>query len=202
VAIKYDEQGRMKERTVLRADLTLLQAQQLNDRGVIVRRARFLTKAQQLPTNSTAQIHEIMDDAGRLTEIAYRDKDGRPALHPRGYAGYKIARNEKGLVASHLYYGLGEEPIPTRVTVLRVAPSSSAARCGLQAGDALLTYDSQPVTQLISFIGRRRIEGPTDQPRPLVVLRRGKTLTLTVPPGPLGAELADVAFAQEKTRPR
>ena len=62
----------------------------------------------------------------------------------------------------------------------------------MQPGDILVRYDGGPVTQTFRFIAGRQAEAKTDKPRPLVILRKDKELTVQVAPGLLGVQPSDV----------
>jgi S1-C subfamily serine protease len=113
-------------------------------------------------------------------------------LTRRGYARYTQAYDKEGQPARRTYYDLAGKPVPTQVVVVRLAPGGQAERLGLKPGDVLLRYDGRPVAQAHLFLQSRQAEG--SPPRPLAVQRKDRTLTVEVPPGPLGMEVNDTVM--------
>ncbi len=81
--------------------------------------------------------------------------------------------------------------LPMEVRVRRVEAGGAAARLGVHAGDVLLTYDGNPVRSSFLFVRARKTAVPGSKPAPLVLRRGEEKLTVTVPPGPLGIEMAN-----------
>ena len=81
----------------------------------------------------------------------------------------------------------------TRVVVIRVVPDSEAARLGIKVGDVIVQYDKREVNSMLKYINEIKSEKPADPPKPLAVLRDGKTIVMEKRPGLLGAELTDRA---------
>jgi S1-C subfamily serine protease len=130
---------------------------------------------------------------GRVTEETYCGADGRAVQTRFGYARYTVTYGAQGQETARAYYGLDGRRVQTRVTVLGVTAGGVGERVGLRAGDVLLRYDGQPVTQVVAFNRARGAAGKGAALKPLVVLREGEERTIPVPPGLDGVELLDVA---------
>jgi PDZ domain len=77
-----------------------------------------------------------------------------------------------------------------RVLVIdRVFPGSTAERVKLRAGDRLVSYDGVAVTEMQAFIDQ--VAKPGSDPRLLIVARQRERLSIPVPPGRLGIEIAN-----------
>jgi hypothetical protein len=70
-------------------------------------------------------------------------------------------------------------------------PDSQGQRLKLQAGDVLVTYDGEPVTDMTSFIYGREHAEPTVGTKPLVIRRQAEELTVEIASGPIGVVLSD-----------
>ena len=73
--------------------------------------------------------------------------------------------------------------------VQRVLPGSNAARAGIAPGDGLLRYADKELKAGVDLTAQITQGGSPGPGFALTVWREGKTLDLTVPPGPLGVVL-------------
>jgi hypothetical protein len=74
----------------------------------------------------------------------------------------------------------------SRPQVWKVLPFSQAETIGLQTGDLVMVYDGQPVRNNDEIRTAQALALGSKEPIPIVVLRRGEDVELTVRPGPLG----------------
>src|SRR5439155_1622232 len=146
--------------------------QRHDGRGNLTEGAHFGTDGKPcLSANGIARFTQRHDERGNLVEVAYFGTDGKPCLHRDGNAGFTRRHDERGNPAEGAYFGAKGERLTPRVEIGRVIPDSQAHRLGLRAGDVLLRYDSQPVTDSASFITARQRAKPGEEPRELVVQR-------------------------------
>src|SRR5262249_48016857 len=139
-----------------------------------------------------ARVATEYDDRGHPTRRTHFGPDGKVTKTAAGYAVVVTRHDDRGRVAGAEFLDANGQPVRTRVVVARGAPGGVGARAGLRPGDVLERYDGRPVALSFTFLEWRQ-EAPGSRPRELVLRRRGAEVTLPLPPGPLGAEVVDVA---------
>jgi hypothetical protein len=129
------------------------------------------------------------DGRGNQTEQSYFGVDGQPLLNSNGFARFTWAYNDRNQLVDVAAFDTRGQPVELEVFLSHVTRGGQADRLGLRVGDVLLRYDGRPVANWARFVHGRRSEAAGGPPRPLEVLRQGKTLTVAVSPGLLGANL-------------
>jgi YD repeat-containing protein len=192
LASRYDALGRLCEQTWFGLNDQRTIAFTFAPGGPILRFTRFLRpEPGDRPGQNVTRVLHHLDDKECIREVTFADNSGRPVLTREGYCRYTQNHDGKGQPAGRTYYNLDGKAVSTRVVVGSVMAGGQAERLGLQVGDILLRYDSQPVTQADFLIRIRQAERKTDPPRPLVVQRKEKIFTVQVSPGLVGAGLND-----------
>jgi len=79
------------------------------------------------------------------------------------------------------------------IVIEKVLSGSQAERLKIQSGDIIAKYDDKTVPRVVELIRIFRGEHPGDSPKPLVISRAGRTISLTKQPGLLGAMITDRA---------
>ena len=130
-------------------------------------------------------------DRGNRIATTFVGADGRPILRKEGFARIVCEYDEKNLPTKTCYFDDKGKPVARRVVVTVVRAGSQADRLGLRHDDVLCEYAGQPITDLMSFLYRRRSERTHNRRAELKVLRGDTTLRVTLSPGLLGATLKD-----------
>jgi hypothetical protein len=95
-----------------------------------------------------------------------------------------------------------ERPSATGLYVFEILGGSHAAAAGLRIGDILTHYDGQPVATHADLSRLARIANDDKREEILLIVRRGdRELEFTVPRGPMGVRLEDVASGEERVLP-
>src|SRR5262249_3975138 len=198
---RYDGRGHLVEEAffgpdgepVLHREGYHKRTQKFDERGYRSEVAYYGTKGEPvLHRDGCARTTVKYDERGNKLEQSYFGPDGRPMRYKEGYARFTIRYDRDGNAVDSAYFDVDGRELRTQVRVNYLVAGGQGARLGLRPGDVLVSYDGQPVTNLYRFLARRRAERPTDKPRPLVLLRGGKRLTVHVSPGLLGANLGSV----------
>jgi MTH538 TIR-like domain (DUF1863)/PDZ domain len=178
-----------------------------------------------LSTQGVARITWRFDERGKQVEQAYFGVDGKPTLATIGVARWTARYDERGNMVENAHFdaeghailvdGIGakalysyddhdkrisvvyfdehDKIVPVEVEVRGIAPGSTAARVGLKPGDRLLSYDGallRSTDQLIAIVARAN-PGVKQ-----LTYRRGETtVSVQIPPGPLGVTIANVRAA-------
>jgi hypothetical protein len=138
------------------------------------------------------RVTSTFDVRGNLTEVAYFGTDGRSAaLAGKGYARITWRYDEENHRIDRAAYDVQGRQVAFRVVIAAVEPGNRGQRLGLEVGDVLLSYGGRPVVNSDRFIEARRRDAQQDSPCRLVVLRKGKRLTIALTPGVLGMTLTD-----------
>jgi hypothetical protein len=201
VIVRYDDRDRRVEATIYDIDNRKTGRRSFGEGGRTLQTTlfRYARGQTSIPFGKeVACVAVTVDENGRTCEEAYYGGDGRAVRNRYGCARCTIAHDAKGDVVSRNYFDVDGKPVNTRVVVQKVLSDGQAERLKLRAGDILVRYDNQPVTQIAEFLRRRNGEAETDKPRPLVVLRKGERIIVQAAPGSLGVELGDVAIPQAK----
>jgi hypothetical protein len=189
---KYGPGNRLLEMTRYGQDGQQAQVFSYAANGQVLRSITFIPPEPAAQSDQTVvRVVTVFDKRGRPGEVLFCDKSGRPVLTRRGYSRYTQGYDDKGRPTRRTYYDLTRKPVSTHVVVVAVLPGSQAQRVGLKPGDILVRYDGRPVSQADLFIRDRQAERKTDKPRPLVVQRRDRSLSVQVSPGLLGLEVND-----------
>jgi serine/threonine protein kinase len=219
---RYDERSNLIEQTYFGLDgkPTLLKngyarvTARYDERGNQIRRAHF-------GVDSKPTLHKggysfwtaRYDERGNQIEMAFFDTSGQPATRsgyaiirtrynsqsipvemafdrPNGQPFFRVLLDDEGPI-QRILFGRDGKPLATRAIVTAVAPGGVGAQTGLRRGDVLESYAGAPITSSFLFLRqtKAKIKGPL---RALRVLRAGKGLTIEVPPGDLGIEVADL----------
>ena len=133
------------------------------------------------------------DERGNCVEMAFFGLDGKPCLHREGYHRGTKHYDERGRLVSSAVYDRAGKRLPCRILVEKVTPGGLAARAGLREGDVLVRYADKELTTAALFSSLRSEEGASGPPRKLELLRQGKPLTVTLPPGVTGMTLINKA---------
>ncbi len=129
------------------------------------------------------------DEEGRQVEEAYFGLDDRPARYRGGY--HKLTRRYgadgelSGMTAADDW----GKPLRLEAFIQGIEEEGEAASVGLQVGDVLLAYGGKEVYSLPEFEQARRSAQTPDGPGELKVLRQGRTVAVSLPPGDLGMTL-------------
>jgi serine protease Do len=110
----------------------------------------------------------------------------------RGYLGVKIQDLTAGLAKS---FG---DTNTTGSLVSQVLPATPAQKAGLEDGDIITAVDGNPVADSLALRNRIAAVAPGKEAN-LTVLRDGKTMTIPVTVGELGAETAPAPATREKS---
>jgi YD repeat-containing protein len=179
VTSRYDERGNCVETTVLGPDGQRARARN----GISRETSRF-------------------DSRDNLIERTLFDEADRLVRNQFGWARVKMEYDDRNTCIAMSYFDTDGAPLRTRVVVKQVYRGSQAERLGLQSGDVLLAYDVREVKEMFRFISGRNREDARDPPRPLLLRRGGKTLTVKVRPGLLGVELDNQVVRDKETAPQ
>jgi AAA-like domain/PDZ domain len=141
------------------------------------------------------------DDQGRPIEVRYFDENDRSVCCANGVAKIVTEYDARGDVSQVRRFDNQERLLlrRARVVILAVGAGSQASKLGIKPGDILVRYDGKNVSDYSSFIKGRSREAPTDDPRELEIERDGKTVTVNVRPGLLGATLQDRFFPADES---
>jgi hypothetical protein len=163
------------------------------------------------------------DERGNQIEAVFFDTEGKPITNSFGHARWQARYNALGAAVERTFYrpngqpifrmmfdeqgptqrilfGRGGKPIATRVTVTAVTAGGPGAQVGLRPGDVLDSYGGTPLTS--SFLFLRQLKAKTTGgSRPLRLLRDGKAVTIEVPPGDLGIQVADLPATAASAAP-
>jgi len=132
-----------------------------------------------------APLAQTMMSSGKATLSDWDVSRGRA-----GYASYKFSYDDLGRETKREFFDENGVAVVTRVTLEKVEPGGKSQRIGLQAGDAILSYDGLAVPNNRVFWEQELLKG--EQTRELRILRAGKVLSLDVPQGRLtGLETVD-----------
>lgn len=207
---KYDEYGNRIETAALGIDGRPIALNEgfakwtarFNARGNQIELAYFSVDGKPIVArHGFAKWTSNFDDRGNRIETAYFGADGRPALRKEGYARITSEYDDRNLPTRTLYFDAEGKPITGRVVVVSVRPGSQGQRLGLRPDDVLSAYDGEPITDWVSFLYRRRMEGTRGRARELKVLRGNVPLSVSVPPGVLGTTLKDDCLPIAKNAP-
>ncbi|MCX7824747.1 MAG: DegQ family serine endoprotease [Verrucomicrobiae bacterium] len=121
---------------------------------------------------------------------------------PSLQAGKKVVRGQLGVFIQDLNEELAQQfglKQTKGVVVAQVNAGSAAEKAGIQPGDVITKYNGQPVEDVVDL--RNRVAAtPPGAKTPLVVIRKGKEMTLTVAVGEASdAEGAVGARDEEET---
>lgn len=170
VTRRYDERGNQVEEAYFDVD----DRSTLNEDGLARWSARY-------------------DERGNQIEKAVFDTEGHPVLVDGIGAEALFAYDDLDQRISTIYLDEQGRVIPVEVEARGNLPDSTAERIGLKSGDRLLSYDGEllrSTDQLIALVGKAK-PGLKD-----LVYRRGETtVTVQVPPGRLGVNIANVRAA-------
>ena len=83
---------------------------------------------------------------------------------------------------------------PNAVRIDEVLPDGVAGEAGLLAGDVVVRYGGRRIRSIAEM--KEAIGGAAGGPIPIEVLRDGRPVTLTVPPGRLGVNLAEIRIEE------
>ncbi len=97
--------------------------------------------------------------------------EAAPATHPAGAPSASTRRASLGTMPDFGFEGPG-------VRVQQVMPSSAAEAAGLLAGDVLIAFDGEEVTDLRGYSTLLKAKSPGDQVA-VTVLRDGEQMTMT-----------------------
>jgi regulator of sigma E protease len=127
-------------------------------------------------------LHE--DDAELLARVRSRVYRGQPVWKRVLILAMGVLVNiVSAIVILTAALALIGVPSPT-TTVAAVAVSSPASRSGVQPGDRVLAFDGKPITDWSQLKSALAVAKP-DVSVPVVVLRAGRSVTLTVKPSKL-----------------
>jgi serine/threonine protein kinase len=138
------------------------------------------------------------DPRGNVLETAYTDETDRPVRSKDGYARVANTYDERGYLTADAYFDVDDQPLRTEVRLTQITPGGRGEQLGLRVGDILRTYDGKEVTSASQFTGLRKARAGNGPPRELIVLRDGKPVTLTVPPGLLSVTVTTRVTPPEK----
>lgn len=137
-----------------------------------------------------AYAEERYEAGNKLIATSYHHRDGSLATGPKGYARHVLQYDDEGNARGSLFVDEWEQPIASEVRIDEIFPDSQAEKLELQANDVLLSFDEQPVTDVLNFnyrLSRKSEEGTTR-----LVIRRGEEeLSVDVAAGTFGAALVD-----------
>jgi YD repeat-containing protein len=129
------------------------------------------------------------DERGNRIEQAYYDKTGRPARNKDGCARWTANYDDNNHLVERIYYDVDGKKQASQVVISEVIAGGQALRLGVRAGDVVLSYDGQPMSDrefLVNAIDR----GAKDQNvKEMIVLRGGNRLAFKFSPGRLGVVL-------------
>ncbi len=152
--------------------------------------------ARDKPVSRRGGYHKLTtryDDRGNVVEVAYFDGHGRPVAGKDGYARLSRVYDDQDAVIDVAAFDARNQPVTLQVVLTQVAPGGQAWRGGLRAGDILLSYDGQPVTNSARFNQLRAAGRKDREPRTVEFLRGGAKRTMTIAPGRFGATLLNRA---------
>jgi hypothetical protein len=139
-----------------------------------------------------AQRRQEFDEDGRVVQERFTDAAAVPVQTAAGYSRFQVEYDPEG-PPRRLYFDKAGQAVPTQVRVQGIEPGSRGEKLRLQTGDVLVRYDGKPVTQAEAFEWQHKEEASPARPRPLVLRRNGKEEIVSLPPGPHGLDLLDVA---------
>ena len=132
----------------------------------------------------------LYDVRGNGVEIRYFDDDNKAMKIIGDSIKIRYSYDQSNQRISDVYLDEHDVAIPVEVEITGVYANSTAAKIGLQLGDRLLSYNGEKlgsVDQLIALTGNAR-PGTKE-----LGYRRGETtFAVQVPPGRLGADVANV----------
>jgi serine/threonine protein kinase len=165
-----------------------------DERGNLTAEAFFGIDGQPAPhKDGYARCTARYDDRGNRTETAYFDVSDKPALHKDGFAKLTWHYDDQYQPRDVTAFGVDGKPVRLQVSIQALEPGGTAERLRLQVGDVLVSYDGKEITSHVQFNHQCRQPGEPTALRKLTVLRAGRTLDFSVPPGPLGCTPADRA---------
>jgi hypothetical protein len=196
---KYDDHDRTIETTSYDEEGRPLLVLAFDGAGRVTQKTAWLPPPKgDDPGPGVHRARYVLDGKNRLREVAYVGKDGKLVTTTNGYARCVVERDGKGNEVGRRYYSADDKELKVRVVITGVVPGGQGERLGLKVGDVLERYGEQPVLGTQAFVAGRQKEGKTDKSRPLRVLRKDRTITVQVLPGPLGVVLSDVAVPRGK----
>jgi len=133
------------------------------------------------------------DEQGRLVEMANFGLDGKPCLDKDGFHRSTRHYDARGRLTATAVFDVAGKRLPCRILIEKVSPGSLAARAGLREGDVLVRYGGKELTTGALFLGLRGEEGTGSPPRKLELLRKGKPVSVELPPGETGMTLVNKA---------
>jgi YD repeat-containing protein len=169
----YDPQGRQVERTYFDARDRLV----ANSDGYAVVRMKY-------------------DSRGHRTEETYFDSHKKPALCSKGFHRWSAKYDRLGLIARVRAYGLFGEPIRLCAVITQIVPGGPGERLGLCAGDVVLSCDGKEVGPWEEWLYQRLAENDSRTAQRMTLLRAGKKVEVSVPPGLLGIHLQTRAWRE------
>jgi hypothetical protein len=202
IAYAYDERGRTTSeaylgvdgRPCLNNDGYAEVKFSYDGRGNTIEQAFFGLRG--APASALSQgyhrIRKQFDPAGRLVDEAYVDRRGKPLTRAEVMANVAQAAGRAGSGG------------PKTLRIADVLPGGEADARGVRAGDIILRYAGRPMTSTQALVVE--LIKPGTQLRELVLLRKGREITLRVAPGPLKIaidELTDeLPVEQKKPAPK
>lgn len=144
-----------------------------------------------------ARFAQSFDEKGRRVSLAYFGSDDKPRLQKQGYARITTKYDDASRLANARYFDTEGWPVDIEVHITEILPRTPAESLGLRAGDVLVSYNQQPVSDPVRFVSEREAE-PADGPAGTLVVRRGaELLSFSVEPGKLGMTLEPRAAASK-----
>jgi serine/threonine protein kinase len=142
------------------------------------------------------------DASNNVIEYVYFDASGKPTRRKDGFAKVTYKYDSSGNQTDASFFDPEGKPVRCRVVISEITSGGPGERIGLKVGDILMTYDKQEVINFSSFRLGRLAERPGEKLKELVVVRKGKSLTLLVPPGPLQVSMEDRVVPEKDLRPQ
>lgn len=173
-----DEQGSLPGATTAGAERDWFDQDSLISRGIDAQRATWLEE----------RFEEL-----QMAELYLRDEAMRG-----GWVGTRRHRDELRRLRADTFEALGEEDYDlllfaagrnNRVVVKSVLKSSPAADVGIEPGDILERYGDEKIFTPLDLI-EAPSKGDPDRSVPLVIVRDGEPVRVSLPRGPLGIRIA------------
>lgn len=144
-----------------------------------------------------ARFAQSFDEKGRRISLAYFGADDKLRLQTQGYARVAIEYDDASRSVNTRYFDSEGRPVDIEIHITEIVPKTLAESLGFHAGDVLVSYNQQPVNDLLRFLSERDAE-PADGPAHTLVVRRGaELLNFSIIPGKLGMMLEPRAKASE-----